>query len=104
MRHDVWENNRQLIKDPNRIFAGFYLYYAITPEERDEAEKLKGLKKSPAQLADSTPPPAPAATGGGTSEPAAAGALLGAQQGASSDTTPSTTSDPAGNERTPAGG
>lgn len=37
----LWENNRDLIKDPNRIFAGFYLYYTITGEEREEAERLK---------------------------------------------------------------
>lgn len=23
----LWENNKQLIRDPNQIFAGFYLYY-----------------------------------------------------------------------------
>jgi LysM repeat protein len=23
----IWEHNKQLIQDPNRIFAGFYLYY-----------------------------------------------------------------------------
>ncbi|OFZ54420.1 MAG: hypothetical protein A2428_16130 [Bdellovibrionales bacterium RIFOXYC1_FULL_54_43] len=23
----LWDNNRQLIRDPNKIFAGFYLYY-----------------------------------------------------------------------------
>lgn len=23
----LWENNRQLIRDPNKIYAGFYLYY-----------------------------------------------------------------------------
>ena len=28
----LWENNRQLIKDPNRIYAGFFLYYQ--PEGR----------------------------------------------------------------------
>ena len=28
----LWENNRQLIKDPNKIYAGFYLYYQ--PESR----------------------------------------------------------------------
>jgi len=37
----LWENNQQLIRDPNKIFAGFYLYYTITPEERNESEKLK---------------------------------------------------------------
>ncbi len=25
----LWENNRQLIKDPNKIYAGFYLYYQL---------------------------------------------------------------------------
>ncbi len=30
----LWENNRQLIKDPNKIFAGFTLYYTMTPEEQ----------------------------------------------------------------------
>lgn len=24
---DIWENNKQLIKDPNKIYAGFYVYY-----------------------------------------------------------------------------
>ncbi len=24
---ELWENNRQLIKDPNKIYAGFFLYY-----------------------------------------------------------------------------
>lgn len=43
----LWENNRQLIRDPNRIFAGFYLYYVITPEEKQEMEKVKELKQSP---------------------------------------------------------
>jgi LysM repeat protein len=28
----LWENNRQLIRDPNKIYAGFYLYYV--PEEK----------------------------------------------------------------------
>lgn len=37
----LWENNRDLIKDPNRIFAGFHLYYTITGEEREEADRLK---------------------------------------------------------------
>jgi nucleoid-associated protein YgaU len=23
----IWENNKQLIRDPNKIYAGFYLYY-----------------------------------------------------------------------------
>ncbi|AYF45975.1 MULTISPECIES: LysM peptidoglycan-binding domain-containing protein [Halobacteriovorax] len=31
----IWDNNREMIKDPNLIFAGFTLYYI--PEERDVA-------------------------------------------------------------------
>jgi hypothetical protein len=37
----LYEQNKTLIKDPNRIFAGFQLYYTMTPEERAEAERLK---------------------------------------------------------------
>jgi nucleoid-associated protein YgaU len=40
----LWENNRTLIKDPNKIYAGFYLYYQITEEERKEAEDIKAKR------------------------------------------------------------
>tara|TARA_Y100000296_G_C5176832_1_gene260586 strand:+ start:1311 stop:1991 length:681 start_codon:yes stop_codon:yes gene_type:complete len=33
----IWDNNRDMIKDPNLIFAGFTLYYV--PEERDIASE-----------------------------------------------------------------
>lgn len=33
----IWDNNREMIKDPNLIFAGFTLYYV--PEERDVASE-----------------------------------------------------------------
>lgn len=49
----LWENNRQLIRDPNKIFAGFYLYYLITPEERQETERLKGTTVNQSPLASS---------------------------------------------------
>lgn len=40
----LWENNRQLIKDPNKIYAGFYLYYV--PEGKLTHEDVApGLKK-----------------------------------------------------------
>jgi len=42
----LWENNRQLIKDPNRIFAGFYLYYTMSPDEKPQHEN----KAAPAPL------------------------------------------------------
>lgn len=35
---DLWENNKQLIHDPNRIFAGFYLYYMINGSNKTQAE------------------------------------------------------------------
>jgi nucleoid-associated protein YgaU len=38
----IWKNNRELIKDPNKIFAGFYLYYPMSAEDKEEFEKLKG--------------------------------------------------------------
>jgi nucleoid-associated protein YgaU len=65
----LWENNKQLIKDPNRIFAGFYLYYSMTPEEKQEAEQLK-QNRAPAPVAGGAQggtdtARAPAATDGG---------------------------------------
>ncbi|MBL7715993.1 MAG: LysM peptidoglycan-binding domain-containing protein [Bdellovibrionales bacterium] len=36
----LWENNRQLIKDPNRIFAGFTLYYAPDPARQNNTAPL----------------------------------------------------------------
>jgi hypothetical protein len=53
----LWKNNRELIKDPNRIFAGFYLYYTITDEERQNAPSLRSQ-------------PVAKDEGGGSSEPA----------------------------------
>jgi nucleoid-associated protein YgaU len=46
----LWENNRQLIKDPNKIYAGFSLYYV--PETRmtstpDQALPFKGQSPAP---------------------------------------------------------
>lgn len=45
-RQNKWKKlrsfNQRLIKDPNRIFAGFLLYYNITPEEQQEAERMRG--------------------------------------------------------------
>lgn len=46
----IYENNRSLIKDPNRIYAGFYLYYQITEEERKEAEEIKARRSAGEQL------------------------------------------------------
>ncbi len=60
----LYENNRQLIKDPNRIFAGFHLYYVMTDQDRMEKEQIKGqpeVKPMPlAQLPFKFPNRAPA--------------------------------------------
>jgi nucleoid-associated protein YgaU len=66
----LWENNRQLIRDPNKIFAGFYLYYVITPEEQQQKET------NPAPLAGSgtDAPPAPADSGLSPVDPGSAAA------------------------------
>ncbi len=48
----LYENNKQMIRDPNRIFAGFFLYYTLTEEERQDAERMKsGRQRTP--IADS---------------------------------------------------
>lgn len=51
----LFENNKQLIKNPNRIFAGFYLYYQITEAEKAQAEKLKSTQVPPQTLGLSAP-------------------------------------------------
>ena len=30
----LWDQNRSWIKDPNKIFAGFFVYYSLTDEDR----------------------------------------------------------------------
>ncbi|MGE0614287.1 MAG: LysM peptidoglycan-binding domain-containing protein [Bacteriovoracia bacterium] len=52
----IWENNRQLIKDPNRIYAGFYLYYvadgnslATGGEETSVEPRAPAAESAPAQ-------------------------------------------------------
>jgi hypothetical protein len=58
----LYDSNKQTIKnDGNLIFAGFFLYYTITPEEEREAEKLKqqGPSVNQQQLSDAAAPAAP---------------------------------------------
>lgn len=70
----LWENNKQLIRDPNKIFAGFYLYYQMTQQDRQEAEQLKQGRGDGQPLAETEAAPAPAENqaGEGASTPAAA--------------------------------
>ncbi|MBI2607023.1 MAG: LysM peptidoglycan-binding domain-containing protein [Deltaproteobacteria bacterium] len=57
----LWENNRALITDPNRIYAGFYLYYQITEQEKKEAEEIKAKRGAQPQQLGSAVNQAPAA-------------------------------------------
>ncbi|MEK7690090.1 MAG: LysM peptidoglycan-binding domain-containing protein [Bdellovibrionota bacterium] len=72
----IFENNRQLIRDPNKIYAGFYLYYLMTPEDIQERDQL--LQQTPAtpapdqQLSGTTPDPARDPASAETSPPPAA--------------------------------
>ena len=42
----LYENNTELVKDPNRIYAGFYLYYVMTQEDMQEKQKYDQMKPS----------------------------------------------------------
>lgn len=54
----IWQNNKPLIHDPNRVFAGFYLYYILTPQDISEKERYPKVQQaavaSPAQGQRST--------------------------------------------------
>lgn len=54
----IWENNKQLIQNPNKIYAGFHVYYTFGPE--DEQEKKQ---------AESTPLASSSSNGTGMSAP-----------------------------------
>ncbi len=75
----IWENNRQLIKDPNRIFAGFYLYYVVTPEDQQEMQRYQEMQ-APPPLAEAPVSPVrdPASDQWNAAAPAAASADPGA--------------------------
>lgn len=45
---DLWHNNRQLIKNPNRIFAGFYLYYTPSGDSARASESQPAAESAPA--------------------------------------------------------
>lgn len=105
----LWENNKTLIKDPNKIYAGFYLYYQITEEEKREAEKFKS--ESPQQLG-STEQPTETATAPATEAAAGATAAPVEQAPATPTTQTDTGADngglqslisPDGSQRAPAG-
>lgn len=49
----LWENNRQLIRDPNKIFAGFYLYYL--PESGTQPQPLANAPADGTRAPASTP-------------------------------------------------
>ncbi|NDG83621.1 MAG: LysM peptidoglycan-binding domain-containing protein [Proteobacteria bacterium] len=38
----IWENNKQLIRDPNKIYAGFYLYYVPENKKMTSVDEKDG--------------------------------------------------------------
>jgi nucleoid-associated protein YgaU len=77
----IWENNKQMIHDPNKIFAGFYLYYqpdstspGVTPSPMakggapannagtNTATTTGDTNRAPASGGGAVPPPDPGAT------------------------------------------
>ena len=71
----LWKLNDRLIKDPNRIYAGFFLKYSMSPDEQQEAERFKQMKQAPAPLAGSVP----ASDRGPSSQEASASGAVPAQ-------------------------
>lgn len=72
----LWENNKQLIHDPNKIYAGFYLFYTLTPEERVDFKRRKGSEPeepvtTPKPLAEKAEPAAEANREVSSEKPAA---------------------------------
>jgi LysM repeat protein len=63
----LWENNKQLIHDPNKIYAGFYLYYILGPEDK-QTNPQPLTQNTPAEAA---PAAAPADNAAAASAPAA---------------------------------
>lgn len=56
----LWKMNDGLVKDPNRIYAGFFLRYTVTEEDRKNSERAKSTP-----LAADTPAAEPAVTESG---------------------------------------
>ena len=52
----IWENNPELIKDPNKIFAGFSLYYTLTDEDRKEKQDFQARGVASVVTDKYTPP------------------------------------------------
>jgi nucleoid-associated protein YgaU len=53
----LWKMNDGLVKDPNRIYAGFFLRYTMSEEDRQDAERMKSMQSAP-PLAGSEDPAA----------------------------------------------
>ena len=68
----IWANNKGLIHNPNRIYAGFYLYYQITEQEKAQAEAIKAKRGGAAPIGDAPPAGAAPASAASLPSPAAA--------------------------------
>ncbi len=54
---EIWNNNREMIKDPNLIFAGFTLYYqnGQAPAPQRELSSVEPAAQAPAAIAPAAP-------------------------------------------------
>jgi len=52
----IYNKNKPLIKDPNRIYAGFTIYYDLTPQELAEAEARKRERMAAGKSKNSNSP------------------------------------------------
>lgn len=53
---DLWKMNDGLVKDPNRIYAGFFLRYTMSEQEHQDSERLKDTSTPLANSSDSDDP------------------------------------------------
>ena len=74
----LWENNRQLIKDPNKIYAGFYLFYQPEGKLTHDSVAPAGDGSAANQKVQAAPAMAPA-----PQAPAAAAAVAAPRSPAS---------------------
>lgn len=84
----LWANNRKLIKNPHRIYAGFYLYYQITEQEKQLAEQTKA-KNGGGAAADAGATASVTPTGGDPQQPADATTSAAPAADPSASVTPS---------------
>jgi nucleoid-associated protein YgaU len=76
---DLWHNNPRLIPDPNKIYAGFTLYYRAQAEAAPLASAAGATNSPAAPATDAAGAPAPASSSAETQAPAPSASQGGAE-------------------------